>query len=628
MVVEPAAVSVDQAALSAERRLSSVLSEFARTLVTDFPIQAILDHLVIRIVDVLPVSAAGVTLIAPGTEPRYVAASDESALRFEQLQTELGEGPCIVTYRSGKAVSIPDLRDDLQFPAFTPRALDAGLRAVFTFPLRQGAARLGALDLYRTSAGPLNETEMAAAQTLADVAAAYLINAQNRVDLQESSENYRCSALHDALTGLPNRALLVERLEHAIARCLRPATSIAILFADLDQFKSINDGYGHRVGDELLIAVAKRLNGLLRPGDTLARQSGDEFVILCEDLSDGGEAEQIARRVGAALAQPFQLSVGKVRMTASVGIAFAGKGDEVPEKVLQDADAAMYQVKRRGGARHGVIDLREQSLARHRSGLTRDLHGALERGEMRLAYQPIVATAGATTVAVEALLRWHHPQQGVISPEVSVVLAERSGLISEIGSWVLHQACREQRRWQTVSGRQGIGVCVNLSAQQLMAPEFSAGVAEVLTESGVDPKLVTLEVTEGVFLQDGERALVVLKQLKKLGVELALDDFGTGYSSLSYLQRFPVDIVKIDRNFVSGLTRDRASRLIVDSVVGLAHGLDMKVVAEGVETSEQYEAVAALGCDRCQGYYFGRPMYSERLDVFLGGPGATVPRAS
>ena len=288
--------------------LSDVLSEFARTMVTDFPIQAILDHLVVRIVDVLPVSSAGVTLISPHSSPHYVAASDEAALRFEELQSETGEGPCQAAYESGRPVAVPDLRAESRFPRFTPLALDAGLVAVFTFPLRQGPNRLGALDLYRQTPGPLDEDAMAAAQTLADVAAAYLSNAQARADLRESSDRYRESALHDALTGLPNRVLLGERLDHALLRARRSGNLVALLFVDLDRFKEVNDVYGHLAGDQLLTGVAERLSAMLRPGDTLARLSGDEFVVLCEDLGDASQIGPLAARLGAALAEPFELS--------------------------------------------------------------------------------------------------------------------------------------------------------------------------------------------------------------------------------------------------------------------------------------------------------------------------------
>jgi GGDEF domain-containing protein len=270
-----------------------VLGEFARTMVTDFPIEAILDHLVVRIVEILPISAAGVTLIDAAADPRYIAASDGSALRFEKLQTELGEGPCLLAYTSGDAVQVPDLRTETRFSTFAPRALDAGMMAVFTFPLYHGDRRLGALDLYRQTPGELTPESLAAAQTLADVVAAYLLNAQARKDLQDSSDRSRRASLHDALTGLPNRVLLLERLVHARQRSRRTHGGTGVYFIDLDLFKAVNDTHGHDIGDELLIAVARRLTGILRPADTLARLSGDEYVALCEDLTDPDQAAAI-----------------------------------------------------------------------------------------------------------------------------------------------------------------------------------------------------------------------------------------------------------------------------------------------------------------------------------------------
>jgi diguanylate cyclase (GGDEF)-like protein len=603
--------------MPSEQQLSGVLSEFARTMVTEFPIQAILDHLVKRIVDVLPITAAGVTLISPVTDPRYVAASDESALRFEELQTELGEGPCLEAYQTGEAVAVPDLRDEPRFRKFTPRALEAGLVAVFTFPLRNGNQQLGALDLYRNTPGPLDAATMDAAQTLADVAAAYLLNAQARADLRDSSDRSRERALHDALTGLPNRILLLERLDHAVLRGRRSGKLAAVLFADLDRFKLVNDLYGHGVGDQLLIAVAERLSAVLRPGDTLARMSGDEFVILCEDLDGPTQVDVIADRIGAAIAAPFVLSGIEVDVTASVGIAHSGPGDQLSEELLKDADTAMYQAKRSGGDQHQIIDLREKHLAAQRASLEHELHGAPARGELRTEYQPIVNTRDGRITGVEALLRWAHPARGVVRPTLLVPLAEKSGLITEIGHWVLEQACADLRHWQNRHQADDLTISVNVSAHQLMAPGYAASVAAVLSDTDIDPKLVTLEMTESVFVQDSERALVVLDELKHLGVRLALDDFGTGYSSLNYLKRFPIEIVKIDQGFVADMQQDHASHAIVFAVVELAHRLGMTVVAEGVETAEQHKKLASLGCDSCQGYYFARPMPAEDLDTLM-----------
>jgi diguanylate cyclase (GGDEF)-like protein len=610
--------------MPSDEQLSGVLREFARTLVTDFPIQGILDHLVKRIVDVLPITAAGVTLISPGADPRYVAASDDSALRFEELQTELGEGPCLEAYLTGIAVAVPDLRRDTRFPTFTPRALEAGLVAVFTFPLWSGSDRLGALDLYRNTPGSLDASTMDAAQTLADVAAAYLLNAQARADLRDSSNRSRETALHDALTGLPNRILFLERLDHAVLRSRRSGRTAAVLFADIDRFKVVNDMFGHHVGDELLVAVAERLCAVLRPGDTLARMSGDEFVVLCEDLGERGQADVIASRICAAVALPFSLSSGSVDVTASVGIAFAGSGDGVAEHLLKDADTAMYQAKRSGGARHQVIDLRAQHLAAHGASLERDLQGAGGRGEFRNQYQPIVDTADGRIIGVEALLRWEHPAHGAVMPALLVPLAEKCGLITEIGRGVLQRACADCRGWRRNTG--DLGMSVNVSAHQLMSADYAADVGRVLAEADMDPTLVTLEVTESVFVQDSDRALVVLNDLKGVGVALALDDFGTGYSSLNYLKSFPIDVVKIDRGFVADLGQDRASDAIVYTVVELAHMLGMTVVAEGVETGQQHRLLAALGCDACQGNYFALPMSVHDLGVLMheGSAGGAV----
>jgi diguanylate cyclase (GGDEF)-like protein len=606
-----------------ERLLSYVLREFAHTLVTDFPIQAILDHLVERIVTILPITGAGVTVISPDTAPHYVAASDESALRFEALQSELGEGPCMAAYQTGRSVSVPDLRSETRFPTFVAGALETGLAAVFTFPLRSGAEQLGALDLYRTTPGQLDADAMDAAQVLADVAAAYLINAQARTDLRESADRSREQALHDPLTGLPNRILLFERLNHAVLRNRRSRKIAAVLFVDLDRFKVINDVYGHSVGDELLVAVAERLRKVLRPDDTLARLSGDEFVVLSEDLDASneldvrGQVDAIAARIGAAIAAPFVLSDAAIELTASVGIAFSRPGARTAEQLLEAADAAMYQAKRNGGARHQIVDLREQSLTDDRAGLEHDLRGAVARGELRTEYQPIVETHTGRVAGVEALLRWAHPTRGMVSPAELIPIAEQAGLITEIGRWVLEQTCRDRHRWQHSRRPDDLTISINVSAHQLMSPDYTATVATVLTDTDTEPGRVILEVTESVFAEDAERALFVLDELKHLGVRLALDDFGTGYCSLNYLKRFPIDIVKVDQSFVADMKHDRASRAIVSAVIDLAHTLDMTVVAEGVETAEQHRDLEALGCDSCQGYYFARPQPADNIDTLI-----------
>jgi diguanylate cyclase (GGDEF)-like protein len=587
-------------------------------MVTDFPIQGILDHLVKRIVDIMPVTGAGVTLMSAGSEPQYVAASSDSALLFEKLQTELDEGPCVAAYLSGRAISVPDLHDEDRFPRFTPRALDAGMSAVFTFPLKHDASQLGALDLYRDTPGPLSTESLKTAQTLADVAAAYILNAEARAELRDASVRSSEAALHDSLTGLPNRALMLERLGHAFTRALRTIGSCAVLFVDLNRFKRINDTYGHQIGDELLIAVAQRLLTVLRPSDTVARMSGDEFVILCEDLDDATRADTIALRVDAALARPFMLSGTEVRITASIGIAFTGRESTSPVDLIRDADLAMYQSKRDNASQRQRFDLRELRLPQDQPGLEEFLPGAAKRGELSLHYQPIVHAAEGHLIGVEALLRWTHPRRGEIPPNVVIPISEQPGAeqSAELGRWVLEQAWAERERWPAEHANE-LSMSVNVSAHQFMSAGFATMVADVLARASIDPRLLTLEVAEGVFIRDGERALIVLTELKNIGVQIALDDFGTGHFSVFDLVTYPVEVVKVDQKLIAEFTENPASRTIVAAVIQLAHALGMTVVAEGVETLEQYAELARLGCDACQGFYFARPMPSTDLDSLI-----------
>ncbi len=603
-----------------EGKLAAVLSEFARTLVTDFPIQGILDHLVERIVEVLPVTGAGVTLISPGLAPKYVAASNPAALRFEQLQTEVGQGPCLLAYESGEAVVVPDLSDDERFSVFAPPAMAAGLAAVFTFPLHHGEGRLGSLDLYRDTPGLLDQRDLAAAQTLADVAAAYLINAQSREDAQQASDQFRSSSLHDSLTGLPNRVLLQQRLEHASQRAERSRSFAGVLFVDLDQFKAVNDTHGHEVGDQLLRAVAERLSSVVRPGDTLARLYGDEFVFLCEDLPSADEVEALAARVVESFAEPFVLPNTDellLVVTASVGLAFAGPGEEISHRLVVDADAAMYQAKRRGGRSHQVIDLRAGNEVSDRKNLRRDLQAAFAQDELDLAYLPIVRADDGRLTGVEALLRWTDPFRGPVPARTMINLAEQDGLIVQIGAWVLRRACTDHVALLSKRPGDTLDLSVNVSAHELMGPGFSAAVETILDQTAMDPAALILEMTEGIFIDDTDRAITVLADLKALGVRLALDDFGTGYSGLAHLRRFPVDIVKIDPSFMSGVESQPAGSELIGAVTNLAHVLGLAVTAEGIETDVQRKEIEEVGCNFAQGFLYARPMPHRDLAALL-----------
>jgi diguanylate cyclase (GGDEF)-like protein len=607
-----------------EEKLSSVLTEFAHTMATDFPIQAILDHLVKRIVEVLPVTSAGVTLISDGSAPHYIAASDESALRFEKLQTKVGEGPCLTAFQSGTAVAVADLSNEDRFPHFRAAAVDAGLVAAFAFPLRHSDGRLGALDLYRSTSGLMDEHDMAAAQTLADVAAAYLANAQSREDARLTSDGFQHTASHDALTGLPNRALLLQRIEHAALRGRRSHTHAAVLFVDIDRFKRVNDTYGHQIGDELLVAIGQRLSALVRPGDTLARFAGDEFVFLCEDMESAADGELLGSRIDGAFVEPFGLTGVELAITASVGLAFAGAGEKVSTLLVANADIAMYQAKRNGGAGHQVIDLREASKTINRNSLESDLRLALAKNDLSVAYQPIVRAADGVISGVEALLRWQNATRGPVSPLAMVEAAEQSGLIVEIGAWVLERACRDHKTWCAAYPDVPLELAVNVSARQLMSEGFAATVSSVLSTTGMPPGALILEVTENILIDDSDRAMIALADLKELGVRLALDDFGTGFSSLSYLRRLPIDIVKIDQSFIADLEQP-FDATITAAVTNLAHILGLSVTAEGVETDDQRNAVRAIGCESAQGYFYARPMPSSEIVAHLGGLALAEP---
>jgi diguanylate cyclase (GGDEF)-like protein len=601
-------------AVADEDKLSAVLSDFARTVITDFPIQGILDHLVEKIVEILPISSAGVTLISEGMAPRYIAASDESALRFERLQSELDEGPCLAAFESGQAVAIADLAADDRFPRFAPAAIAEGLAAAFTFPLCHGTRRLGALDLYRVTPGPLGPHDMETAQTLADVAAAYLLNAQARDQARVTYGRLLHVSMHDPLTGLPNRMLFEERLEFAGLRAARFHSNAAILFVDLDNFKLVNEVYGHDVGDQLIVAVAQRLAGAVNAGDTVARFSGDEFVILCEDLSDVADVDGLAKHISEVLSEPFKMTGTVIAVTASVGIAFAGPGEDVSNELILEADRAMYRVKRSRRKRNcgrEIVDVRP-ILVGPRDQLEAEIRAALVANELEVFYQPIVPISGGLVAGVEALLRWTHPERGPVPPAMMVGLAEQSTLIDQLGRWVLERACRDRQQWLRDNPLASLDLSVNVSPRQLLHVGFGRVVADVLASTGMDPAALIMEVTENVFVDDSDRVVKVLRDLRSAGVRIAIDDFGTGYSSLSYLTRLPVDIIKIDRCFITGIDTN-SGLTVVAAVTNLAHDLGFTVVAEGVETQAQHCDVSALGCDWAQGYFYAKPMPSSAV---------------
>jgi diguanylate cyclase (GGDEF)-like protein/PAS domain S-box-containing protein len=409
-------------------------------------------------------------------------------------------------------------------------------------------------------------------------------------------------ALHDALTGLPNRVLFLDRLKHALARSRRAGTgAVAVLFLDVDRFKVINDSLGHDVGDAVLVDVAGRLGRALRPSDTVARFGGDEFTVLCEEVANDAEALAIAQRIVEVFEQPFSLGGRDVVLSTSVGVAVAGSAHDRPEDLIRDADAAMYRAKERGRARYELFDAEMRAMAVQRLEVESELRCAIDRGELRVHLQASVDLACGDVVGYEALVRWEHPTRGLLMPAEFVPLAEETGLIVPLGTYVLHEACATAAGWDDEEA----SVAVNLSARQLAQPDVVEVVAEALRASALAPERLCLELTESAVLEAG--GADTLHRLKALGIRLALDDFGTGWSSLAHLRAFPIDVLKLDRAFVSGLGHEPQDLAIARAVIGLGHALGVRCVAEGVETAAQLAVLEELGCDTGQGYLFAAP---------------------
>jgi diguanylate cyclase (GGDEF)-like protein/PAS domain S-box-containing protein len=431
-------------------------------------------------------------------------------------------------------------------------------------------------------------------------------------------------ASHDPLTGLPNRHTLVDRLGQALLRTKRgkEGRKVGVLFMDLDGFKTINDSLGHEAGDRLLVTVAERLRKRLRPEDVLARFGGDEFAVLLEEVADASETIRVAQRIAESLREPFTVNDHQVNLSTSVGIALgSAHTKDDPEGMLRNADAAMYKAKEQGLGCYAVFDPAMQTRAQERLELEDELRRALEQGEFVLYYQPEVSLYNGSMVGLEALLRWQHPERGLLKPSAFVPLAEETDVIAPIGRWVLEEACRQAKRWEEEHPLASpMTMEVNLSSKQLRRRELARTVEEALTRAGVEAHTLALDITETVLIGASEHNAQALEALKKMGIRLSLDDFGTGYSSLSYLKRLPVDRVKVDRSFVKGLGGNATDTAVVRMIIELCHTLGVEVLAEGVETSEQAALLKDMGCDVGQGYYFARPLRSEELAEQLPEP--------
>jgi diguanylate cyclase (GGDEF)-like protein len=426
------------------------------------------------------------------------------------------------------------------------------------------------------------------------------------MSLAEANQELTYRALHDNLTKLPNRALLQDRLTHAIHSAARKGSRFTLMFMDLDGFKEVNDAYGHRTGDLLLVEVARRISSKIRAQDTVARVGGDEFVLLA-DMSEPSDAATLADKLLAAVSEPMRIADHELHKSWSIGIAMFPDDGGNQHDLLTNADAAMYHAKASGGDAFAFFEPSMNAHVHEHLELVRDLRRAVEQGELLLHYQAKFAAPDGPTIGAEALVRWQHPSRGLVQPDAFIPLAEKSGLIVPIGAWVLDEACRQMREW-TDAGRRDWTMAVNLSPLQFAHAGLVETVRSTLERHALDPRCLTLEITESTAMRDADASVVILQKLHEMGVRIAIDDFGTGYSSLLYLKRLPASELKIDRGFVRNLAEGAEDDAIVSAIVALARTLDLEIVAEGVETTAQQEFLTRLGCDSLQGFLFGRPM--------------------
>jgi diguanylate cyclase (GGDEF)-like protein len=614
-------------ALRERQVLLERLAQLQRGIVDRLPVHEVLEAVVEGACELLD-CPVGILWIADPDDPDHSAAvatmgaDDELLARRRRQPADAGLSGRAMRERTlvvADAVSRGDAaRELVDFPR-------GGVTAAMAAPVFEHSRIVGSLGVASTRPGHVYEArDQQALLSLAEHASIALNHAR-------AIEETVLQALHDTLTGLPNRSLFLDRMRHALARAERGEAPVAVLFCDLDGFKTVNDSLGHRTGDRFLVLVAERLADCLRPADTIARLGGDEFAVLLEELREPGDAARAAQRLLDALNAPFEVRGREVYISASIGIA-AGRSDA--ETLLRDADLAMYRAKARGKGRYAVYEPSMHTAIVERLELEVDLKRALEREELAVAYQPIFSLIDGRVTGVEALVRWHHPTRGVVMPESFVPLAEESGLIGELGRWVLRKACHQGALWRAkYPGHPGLGIGVNISGAQLREPGLVQEVADALDASHLDATGLTLEITETALMESFDNAIEQIDALNDLGVALAIDDFGTGYSSLRYLRRLPLDVMKIEKSFIGGIGGPGEEAELLRAIIDLARIFGLRVVAEGVERPEQRERLLELGCELGQGHLLSEPLDAGETDALLlrvgllGGEGDATTRS-
>jgi diguanylate cyclase (GGDEF)-like protein len=588
------------------------LSRIQRSIVHRAALQDVLDGIVAGAAELLGDEVSALRLVEPHNPSQMVLAA-ASGVPNDLLEV-IRRGP-VGTGVGGKAIAENRLVLEESYADWDDGVAeyrDRGLQAAMAAPVHENGVPVGSLTLASFRPGRhYSQTEQDVLLAFAEHASLALTDARNFEDAMHQ-------AFHDSLTGLPNRALFLDRLELAHARARRSGSPIAVLFMDLDAFKTVNDSLGHAAGDELLVLVAGRLRRWLRPSDTAARFGGDEFAILLEDLDTTNAAQMVARRILDSLRQPFEVQGQEVFVGASIGIASSAHPGS--DDLLRNADLAMYRAKSLGKGRYQMFEPGMHVAVLERLELEVDLQRALERAEMVVHYQPIVELRTQEIFALEALARWRHPVRGLVQPNDFIGLAEDTGLIHSLGHWVLEQAITDACRWSEIVD-QPVRVGVNLSGRQLQEPTLVPQISALLADSGFPAEQLVLEITETVLMQDLEGTVVKLQELKKLGVRLSVDDFGTGYSSLQYLRRFPLDSLKIAKSFVDGLGGQSQDAAVARAIIELGMSFQLRVVAEGIERIEQHVHLLKLGCTHGQGFLYSRPVPPEQAErLLLAGP--------